>query len=218
MTLRIGDTAPDFRADTTEGPIRFHEWMGDGWAMLFSHPKDFTPVCTTELGAVARLKARFEARDCKVIGLGVDSLDDHRAWCVDIEETQGHPVTYPIIADPDLEVAKRYGMLPNDEAPGSARTAVDNATVRTVFLIDPAKRIRAMVSYPMTTGRNFAEILRLLDSVRLTERHKVATPVDWEDGDSVFILPTVSEAEARERFPRGWSAQRPYMRLVPQPQ
>ena len=218
MALRIGDSAPDFTAETTEGTVRFHEWMGDGWAVLFSHPKDFTPVCTTELGCVARLKPEFAARDCKVIGLGVDTVADHRLWAEDIAETQGHALNYPLIGDEDLEVAKLYGMLPpSAEANGTERTAADNATVRTVFVIGPDKLVKAMIAYPMSTGRNFEEVLRLLDSVQLTARHKVATPVDWKRGEDVFILPTVPEGEARDRFPGGWEAPKPYMRIVPQP-
>ena len=218
MPLRIGDQVPDFEAQTTQGPIRMHEWIGDGWAILFSHPKDFTPVCTTELGYMAGLKPQFEKRNCKVIGLSVDSVEDHNRWIKDIEETQGHAPEFPIIGDTDLAVAKAFDMLPR-EVTGSAgdRKAPDNATVRSVFVIGPDKRIRAMIVYPMSTGRNFDEVLRLLDSVQLTEEFKVATPVNWKPGDDVIIVPAVSDEEAREKFPEGWKAPKPYMRIVPQP-
>ena len=219
MSLHIGDDAPDFTAETTQGTIDFHDWIGDGWAILFSHPKDFTPVCTTELGYMAGLQSDFEKRNCKVIGLSVDSVDDHVAWSRDIEETQGHAVTYPIIDGSSLEIAKAYDMLhPNASGEAKSRTAMDNATVRSVFLIGPDKKIKAMLIYPMSTGRNFDEVLRLLDSIRLTAAHKVATPVNWQDGDDVIILPAVSNEEARERFPDGWKAPKPYIRIVPQPE
>ena len=219
MSLHIGDDAPDFTAETTQGTINFHDWIGDGWAILFSHPKDFTPVCTTELGYMAGLQSDFEKRNCKVIGLSVDSVDDHVAWSRDIEETQGHAVTYPIIDGSSLEIAKAYDMLhPNASGKAKSRTAMDNATVRSVFLIGPDKKIKAMLIYPMSTGRNFDEVLRLLDSIRLTAAHKVATPVNWQDGDDVIILPAVSNEEAKERFPDGWKAPKPYIRIVPQPE
>jgi len=219
MTLRINSDAPNFTAETTEGRINFHEWIGNGWAVLFSHPKDFTPVCTTELGYLAGLKSEFEKRNCKIIGLSVDPVDDHKAWLKDIEETQGHAVSYPLIGDPELKVAKLYDMLP-DEAGETAegRTAADNATVRSVFLIGPDKKIKAMLMYPMTTGRNFDEILRLLDSNQLTALHKVATPVNWKLGEDVIIVPSVSDDEARHMFPDGWKAPRPYLRIVSQPE
>ena len=218
MTLKIGDTAPDFTAMTTEGPVRFHEWIGDGWAMLFSHPKDFTPVCTTELGCMAALKPEFDKRNCKVMGLSVDPLDNHRSWSADIEETQGHAPNFPMIADTDLAISKLYGMLPA-EAGSSAngRTAMDNATVRNVFIICPRKTIKLVLVYPMTTGRNFEEILRVLDSLQLTDRHKVATPVNWRQGEDVIIVPAVSDADAKTAFPEGWRAPKPYLRIVAQP-
>ncbi len=218
MTLRINSEAPDFEAETTEGRIRFHEWIGDGWAILFSHPKDFTPVCTTELGYMAGLADEFAARNCKIIGLSVDPVADHRAWLGDIEETQGHAVNYPLIGDPDLAVAKLYDMLPAEEGDSAAgRTAADNATVRSVFVIGPDKKIKAMLTYPMSTGRNFDEVLRILDSCQLTARHQVATPVNWTPGDDVIIVPSVSDEQAREKFPDGWRAPKPYLRIVPQP-
>ncbi|HZM36411.1 MAG TPA: peroxiredoxin [Burkholderiales bacterium] len=218
MTLRINDIAPDFEADTTEGRIRFHRWLGDAWGVLFSHPKDFTPVCTTELGYLAKLRAEFDRRHCKVIGLSVDSVESHLAWFKDIHDTQGKAPDYPVIGDADLAVSRLYGMLPAD-ATGTAakRTAVDNATVRNVFVIGPDKTIKLMVAYPMSTGRNFDEILRVLDSLQLTARHKVATPVNWRQGEDVIILASVPEDEARRQFPSGWSAPRPYLRIVPQP-
>jgi len=218
MSLRINSEAPDFTAETTEGTINFHEWIGDGWAILFSHPKDFTPVCTTELGYMARLKPEFAKRNCKVIGLSIDSVGDHDAWLKDIEESQGHAVNYPLIGDPELKVAKLYDMLP-DNAGDSAdgRTAVDNATARTVFLIGPDKKIKAMLIYPMSSGRNFDEILRLLDSNQLTALHQVATPVNWKYGDDVIIVPSVSDEEAHKRYPDGWKSPKPYIRIVPQP-
>jgi alkyl hydroperoxide reductase subunit AhpC len=218
MTLRINSEAPDFTAETTQGTVNFHEWIGDGWAVLFSHPKDFTPVCTTELGYMAGLNAEFEKRNCKVIGLSVDSVADHELWLQDIEETQGHKVTYPLIGDSDLKVAKLYDMLPAEEGDSSkGRTAVDNATVRSVFLIGPDKKIKAMLIYPMSSGRNFDEILRLLDSNQLTALHQVATPVNWKHGDDVIIVPAVSDEEASKRYPDGWEAPRPYIRIVPSP-
>ena len=218
MSLRIGDQAPDFTAETTEGTINFHEWIGDGWAVLFSHPKDFTPVCTTELGYMAGLKPEFDKRKCKILGLSVDSVGDHTEWSKDIEETQGHAPNYPLISDTDLAIAKLYDML-NPSASGKAkeRTAKDNATVRSVFLVGPDKTIKAMISYPMSTGRNFDEVLRLLDSVQLTAKHKVATPVNWKQGEDVIIIPAVTDDEAKEKFPGGWESPKPYIRIVPQP-
>ena len=218
MSLRINSEAPDFTAETTEGTISFHEWIGDGWAILFSHPKDFTPVCTTELGYMARLKPEFEKRNCKVIGLSIDSVGDHAAWLKDIEESQGYAVNYPLIGDSDLKVAKLYDMLPEDAGESSdGRTAVDNATARTVFLIGPDKKIKAMLIYPMSSGRNFDEILRLLDSNQLTALHQVATPVNWKHGEDVIIVPAVSDEEAKKRYPDGWQSPKPYIRIVPQP-
>jgi alkyl hydroperoxide reductase subunit AhpC len=218
MTLRINSDAPNFTAETTEGRIDFHDWIGDGWAVLFSHPKDFTPVCTTELGYLAGLKSEFEKRNCKIIGLSVDPVEDHKAWLKDIEETQGHAVNYPLIGDPGLEVAKLYEMLPVDAGETSqGRTAADNATVRSVFLIGPDKKIKAVLMYPMTTGRNFDEILRLLDSNQLTALHKVATPVNWKPGEDVIIVPSVSDEEARQKYPDGWKSPKPYIRIVSQP-
>lgn len=218
MSLRINSEAPDFTAETTQGTIKFHEWIGDGWAILFSHPKDFTPVCTTELGYLAGLKPEFEKRNCKIIGLSVDSVADHEKWLNDIEETQGHAVNYPLIGDPELKVAKLYDMLPDDAgSTAKGRTAVDNATARTVFLIGPDKKIKAMLIYPMSSGRNFDEILRLLDSNQLTSLHQVATPVNWKKGEDVIIVPAVSDDEAKKRYPDGWKAPKPYIRIVPQP-
>ncbi len=218
MALHIGDEAPDFSAQTTEGEINFHDWIGDGWAILFSHPKDFTPVCTTELGYMAGLKPEFDRRNTKLIGLSVDSVDDHREWSKDIEETQGHAVNYPIIDGSDLEVPKLYDMLhPNDSGEAKERTAADNQTVRSVFLIGPDKKIKATLTYPMSTGRNFDEVLRLLDSVQLTAKHKVATPVNWKQGEDVIIVPAVSDEAAKEKFPGGWKSPKPYIRIVPQP-
>jgi alkyl hydroperoxide reductase subunit AhpC len=218
MSLRINDTAPDFTADTTQGPIHFHEWIGDGWAVLFSHPKDFTPVCTTELGYMAGLQPEFEKRNCKIIGLSVDPVTSHGKWAGDIEETQGHAVNYPMIGDPELKIAKLYGMLPAESGSTSeGRTAADNATVRNVFMIGPDKKIKLILIYPMSTGRNFDEVVRVLDSMQLTAKHKVATPVNWKSGDDVIILPSVSEADAKEKFPDGWKAPKPYLRIVPQP-
>ena len=219
MPLRIGTIAPDFTADTTEGTINFHEWIGNTWAMLFSHPKDFTPVCTTELGLVARLKPEFDKRNVKIIGLSVDSVDDHKRWSNDIQETQGTAPNYPMIGDPELKVAKLYDMLPAETPGGAAgRTAADNATVRNVYIIDQDKKIRLMITYPMTTGRNFDEILRVIDSMQLTTRHKVATPANWKTGDDCIIVPAVSDAEAKEKYPEGWKTLKPYLRLVKQPQ
>ena len=219
MTLRINSEAPNFTIDTTEGTIDFHQWIGDGWAILFSHPKDFTPVCTTELGYMAGLKPEFEKRNCKVIGLSVDPVSDHNNWVNDIEETQGHAVNYPLIGDPELKVAQLYDMLPAEAGDSSqGRTAADNATVRSVFLIGPDKKIKLMLTYPMSTGRNFDEVLRTLDSCQLTAKHQVATPVNWKSGEDVIIVPAVSDEEARKRYPDGWKSPKPYLRIVPQPQ
>ena len=219
MSLRINDEAPDFTTDTTQGSINFHEWIGDGWAILFSHPKDFTPVCTTELGYMAGIQPEFRKRNCKIIGLSVDPVANHSKWAVDIEETQGHKVNYPMIGDPELKIAKLYGMLPAEAGNTSeGRTPADNATVRTVFVVGPDKKIKMMLSYPMSTGRNFDEVLRVVDSLQLTAKHKVATPVNWRPGNDVIILPSVSEDEARQRFPGGWKAPKPYLRIVPQPE
>ncbi len=218
MPLRIGDEVPDFTAQTTEGTINFHEWIGNGWAVLFSHPKDFTPVCTTELGYMAGLKPEFDKRNCKVIGLSVDAVSDHTAWAKDIEETQGHAVNYPLIGDTDLKVAKLFDMIhPNAKGSAKERTAVDNATVRSVFVIGPDKKIKLMITYPMSTGRNFDEVLRVLDSMQLTATHKVATPVNWKQGEDVIIIPAVSDDEAKQKFPQGWKAPKPYLRIVAQP-
>ncbi len=218
MTIRIGSDTPNFTADTTEGEITFHDWIGDGWAVLFSHPKDFTPVCTTELGYMAGLKPEFEKRNCKIIGLSVDPTGNHEKWSKDIEESQGHAVNFPIIGDPELKVAKLYDMLPADAGDTSeGRTAADNATVRTVFLIGPDKKVKLSLSYPMSTGRNFDEILRVLDSCQLTAKHKVATPVNWKQGEDVIIVPAVSDEEAKGKYPGGWKQPLPYMRIVPQP-
>jgi alkyl hydroperoxide reductase subunit AhpC len=218
MALRINGDAPNFDAETTQGKINFHGWIGDGWAILFSHPKDFTPVCTTELGYMAKLGPEFQKRNCKVIGLSVDPVSDHQKWSKDIEETQGAAVNYPLIGDPDLAIAKAYDMLP--EAAGTTsqgRTAADNATVRSVFIIGPDKKVKAMLTYPMSTGRNFDEVLRLLDSCQLTAKHKVATPVNWKQGEDVIIVPAVSDAEAKEKYPQGWKSPKPYIRIIPQP-
>ena len=218
MALRINDEAPNFTADTTEGRIDFHEWIGDSWAILFSHPKDFTPVCTTELGYMAGLAPEFAKRNCKVIGLSVDPVESHNEWAKDIEETQGHAINYPMIGDTDLTVSKLYNMLPADEGGTSAgRTAATNATVRSVFIVGPDKKIKLMLTYPMTTGRNFDEILRVLDSMQLTIQHKVATPANWENGDDVIIVPTVPDDEAKKMFPEGWKTLKPYLRVVKQP-
>ncbi|MYJ84421.1 MAG: peroxiredoxin [Acidimicrobiaceae bacterium] len=218
MGLRINDTAPDFNADTTEGEINFHEWIGDGWALLFSHPKDFTPVCTTELGAVAGLKSEFAARNCKIIGISVDGVSDHHGWSADIETATGNALNYPLIGDPGLNVVKLYDMLPADAGDTSeGRTAADNATARSVFIIGPDKKVKATLTYPMTTGRNFVEILRLLDSVQLTAHEQVATPANWNQGEDVIIVPAVSNEVAAEKYPDGWKAPLPYLRIVPQP-
>ena len=218
MSLRINDISPDFTAKTTQGTIRFHEWIGDSWACLFSHPKDFTPVCTTELGYMAKVAPEFAKRNCKLIGLSVDPVDSHTSWSKDIEETQGHAPNYPLIGDDDLAVAKLYNMLPAEEAGTSAgRTAATNATVRSVFIVGPDKRIKLMLTYPMTTGRNFDEILRVLDSMQLTAKHKVATPVNWKQGEDVIIVPAVSDDEAKKMFPEGWKTLKPYLRVVKQP-
>tara|TARA_B100000315_G_scaffold218789_1_gene220296 strand:- start:89 stop:748 length:660 start_codon:yes stop_codon:yes gene_type:complete len=218
MSLRINNTAPDFTAETTQGTISFHEWIGDGWAVLCSHPKDFTPVCTTELGALAGLQGEFAKRNCKVIGISVDPVSNHESWSKDIESSQGHAVTYPLIGDPELKVVKQYDMLPGDAGDTSeGRTPADNATARSVFVIGPDKKIKATITYPMSTGRNFDEVLRLLDSCQLTAQKKVATPVNWNQGDDVIILPSVSDAAAKETYPDGWKAPLPYIRIVPQP-
>jgi alkyl hydroperoxide reductase subunit AhpC len=218
MSLRINDTAPDFVAETTQGTIKFHEWIGDGWAILFSHPRDFTPVCTTELGYMAGLQPEFAKRNCKIIGLSVDPVTNHSKWAVDIEETQGHKVTYPMIGDPQLKIAKLYDMLPAGAGETSeGRTPADNATVRTVFVIGPDKKIKLMLSYPMSTGRNFDEVLRVLESIQLTVKHKVSTPVNWKPGGDVIISGAVSDEEAKRLYPAGWKAPRPYLRIVPQP-
>ena len=216
MAVRIGDVAPDFSVETTEGKISFHEWIGNGWAILFSHPKDFTPVCTTELGYMASLKPEFEKRNCKIIGLSADPVTDHKAWAKDIQETQGHAPNYPIIGDADLTVAKLYDMLPASETPGK-RTAADNQTVRTVFVIGPDKKFKAMLMYPMSTGRNFDEVLRLLDSVQLTAKHTVATPVNWKPGQDVIIPTSVSDEDAKKKYPQGFKTLKPYLRVVAQP-
>ena len=218
MSLKIGGEAPDFTAETTEGTINFHEWIGDGWCLFFSHPKDFTPVCTTELGAVAKLKPEFDKRGIKAIGLSVDSVEDHIAWSKDIEETQGAAVNFPLIGDEDLAVAKLYGMLPEDTSGGAeGRTAADNLTVRNVYVIGPDKQIKLMLTYPMATGRNFDEILRVIDSVQLTANHQVATPANWKHGDDVIIVPAVSDEAAKEKYPDGWRTEKPYLRYVPEP-
>ena len=217
MPLRIGDEAPDFTAESTEGTIRFHEWIGNGWAILFSHPKDFTPVCTTELGYMAKLKPEFEKRNTKILGLSIDPVSDHKRWVGDIEETQGHKVNYPLIGDPDLTVAKLYDMIHPNASGAAPRTAADNATIRSVFVVGPDKKIKLMLTYPMSTGRNFDEVLRVLDSMQLTAKHKVATPVNWKQGEDVIIVPSVSNDEAKEKFPGGWKAPKPYLRIVPQP-
>lgn len=218
MSLRINDQAPDFTAETTDGPIQFHDWLGDSWGILFSHPKDYTPVCTTELGYVAKLKPEFEKRNCKVIGLSIDPVDNHAGWAKDIEETQGHAVNFPMIADTDLKVAKLYNMFPaNEDEAMENRTAMTNATVRTVFIIGPDKNIKLMMSYPMTTGRNFDEIMRVLESMQLTAAHQVATPVNWKNGDDVIIVPAVTDDMAKEKYPDGWKTLKPYLRVVKQP-
>jgi alkyl hydroperoxide reductase subunit AhpC len=218
MSLQIGDTAPDFEAETTEGKITFHDWIGDSWAVLFSHPKDFTPVCTTELGYMAKINPEFQRRNVKVIGLSVDPTGEHEAWAKDIEETQGEAPNYPIIADADFEVSKLYGMLPAETSGDpKARTPADNQTVRNVFVIGPDKKVKLILVYPMTTGRNFDEVLRVIDSLQLTAKHKVATPVNWKQGEDVIIAGSVSDDEAKETYPEGWESPKPYIRIVPQP-
>jgi alkyl hydroperoxide reductase subunit AhpC len=218
MSLKLGDVAPDFEAQTTEGPIRFHDWVGDSWAVIFSHPKDFTPVCTTELGYMAKLKPEFDRRNTKVIGLSIDPVDNHKRWAADIAETQGHAPNYPMIGDTDLSISKKYGMLPADlEGTCDGRTAADNQTVRNVFVVGPDKKVKLIIVYPMTTGRNFDEVLRVIDSLQLTAKHKVATPVNWKSGEDVIIVPAVGEEEARQKFPQGWKSPKPYLRIVPQP-
>ena len=218
MAIRLGDTAPDFAAETTEGTISFHDWIGDGWAILFSHPKDFTPVCTTELGYMAGLKSEFDKRNCKIIGLSVDPVGSHEGWAKDIEETQGHAVNYPLIGDPELKVAKLYDMLPAEAGETSeGRTPVDNQTVRTVFLVGPDKKVKLSLTYPMSTGRNFDEVLRVLDSCQLTAKHQVATPVNWKQGEDVIIVPAVSDEQAKQKYPEGWKTLKPYLRIVSQP-
>ena len=218
MALHIGEEIPNFTAETTEGTINFHEWLGNGWAILFSHPKDFTPVCTTELGYMASLKPEFAKRNCKVMGLSIDSVADHQKWSKDIEETQGHAVNFPIVGDFDLKVAKLFDMIhPSASGTAEGRTAADNATVRSVFIVGPDKKIKLMLTYPMTTGRNFDEVLRVLDSMQLTAKHQVATPVNWKQGEDVIIVPSVSNEEAQKKYPGGWKTPKPYLRLVSQP-
>src|SRR3989442_2371242 len=217
MSLRINDTAPDFAAETTQGPIRFHEWIGNGWAILFSPPKDFTPVCTTELGYMAGLKNEFAKRNTKILGLSIDPVTDHKRWLKDIEEATGKQVNCPLICDPELKVAKLYDMIHPNASAQTNRTAQDNATIRSVFIIGPDKKIKLSLTYPMSTGRNFDEVLRVLDSIQLTAKHKVATPVNWKQGQDVIIVPAVGEEEAKQRFPGGWTAKKPYIRIVPQP-
>ena len=219
MSLRLGQTAPDFEATTTEGPIRFHDWIGDSWAVLFSHPKDFTPVCTTELGYMAKLKSEFDKRNTKIIGLSVDPVDRHVKWSEDIRETQGHAPNYPMIGDTDLSISKAYGMLPAElDGTYEGRTAADNMTVRNVYVIGPDKKVKLIIVYPMTTGRNFDEVLRVIDSLQLTAKHKVATPVNWKQGEDVIIAGSVSDDDAKKVYPDGWKAPKPYIRIVPQPQ
>jgi alkyl hydroperoxide reductase subunit AhpC len=218
MSLRINSEAPNFTAETTQGSMNFHDWIGNGWAILFSHPKDFTPVCTTELGYMAGLKPQFDKRNCKIVGLSVDPVGNHAKWAKDIEETQGHAVNYPLIGDPELKVAKLYDMLPDEAGTSSeGRTPADNATVRSVFVIGPDKKVKAMLTYPMSTGRNFDEVLRLLDSCQLTGKHNVATPVNWKPGEDVIIPPSVSDEQAKDKFPAGWKTLKPYLRVVKQP-
>ena len=218
MALQLGSTAPDFEADTTEGRISFHDWLGDSWCLFFSHPKDFTPVCTTELGCMAGMKPEFDRRNCKIIGLSVDPVEDHKAWSKDVEETTGHAINYPMIGDPELKVAKLFGMLPADAGDSSeGRTPADNQTVRNVYIIGPDKAIKAMITYPMSTGRNFDEVLRLIDSCQLTANHQVATPVNWKQGEDVIIVPAVSDEQAKGKNPEGWKSPKPYIRIVPQP-
>ena len=218
MALSIGSKAPDFEAETTEGKINFHDWIGNSWCLFFSHPKDFTPVCTTELGCMAGMKSEFDRRNCKIIGLSVDPVADHKAWSKDVEETTGHAINYPMIGDPELKIAKLFGMLPADAGDSSAgRTPADNQTVRNVYIIGPDKAIKAMITYPMSTGRNFDEVLRLIDSCQLTANHQVATPVNWKQGEDVIIVPAVSDEQAKEKYPDGWKAPLPYLRVVPAP-
>jgi alkyl hydroperoxide reductase subunit AhpC len=218
MSIRIGDVAPDFSADTTHGQITFHDWLGDSWGLLFSHPKDFTPVCTTELGYLARLKPEFDRRNVKIIGLSVDPVDRHQSWAKDIEETQGHAPNYPMIGDPTLAISKLYDMLPASAGESSeGRTPADNQTVRTVFIVGPDKKVKLLIMYPMTTGRNFDEVLRVIDSLQLTARHRVATPVNWQQGEEVIIAGSVTNDEARTIYPDGWKEPKPYIRIVPQP-
>jgi len=218
MTLQLGDIVPDFTADTTQGRIAFHEWLGDSWGVLFSHPKDFTPVCTTELGSMARLKPEFDKRNTKIIGLSVDPVENHARWANDILESQGHAPNFPMIGDTTLEIAKLYGMLPSStEGTSEGRTAMNNQTVRTVFVVGPDKKLKLMIVYPMTTGRNFHEVLRVIDSLQLTANHKVATPANWEPGEDVIIAGSVSDEDAKKAYPQGWRAPRPYLRFVPQP-
>jgi alkyl hydroperoxide reductase subunit AhpC len=218
MTLQLGDIAPDFEAETTVGPIRFHEWLGDSWGVIFSHPKDFTPVCTTELGYMAKIKPEFDKRNVKIIGLSVDPVETHKRWIEDIKDTQGAEPTYPMIGDPDLTISKLYGMLPASAGASSdGRTAADNQTVRNVFVVGPDKKIKLILVYPMTTGRNFDEVLRVIDSMQLTAKHRVATPVNWKNGDDVIIGGSVSDEEAKTIYPDGWKSPRPYIRIVPQP-
>jgi alkyl hydroperoxide reductase subunit AhpC len=216
MSVRIGDEAPNFKAETTQGPIDFHEWIGDGYAVLFSHPKDFTPVCTTELGYMAKIEPEFRKRGAKILGLSIDPVEDHKRWAKDIEETQGTAPNYPIIGDSDLSVAKMYDMI-HPNAAGGKRTAADNATIRSVFVIGPDKKVKLMLTYPMSTGRNFDEVLRVLDSIQLTAKHKVSTPANWKPGDDVIISGAVSDEDARKQYPQGWKSPRPYLRIVPQP-
>ena len=218
MALQLGDIAPDFEAQTTEGPMHFHEWIGDSWAVLFSHPKDFTPVCTTELGYMARLKPEFDKRNTKIVGLSVDPVDNHKRWSQDIKDTQGYAPNYPMIGDTDLKVSKLYGMLPATlQGTSEGRSPADNQTVRNVFVIGPDKKVKLIIVYPMTTGRNFDEVLRVIDSLQLTAKHKVSTPVNWKQGDEVIIAGSVSDEDAKKIYPKGWKAPRPYMRIVPQP-
>ena len=218
MALQIGSNAPDFEAETTEGSIKFHDWIGDSWCLFFSHPKDFTPVCTTELGCMAGMKPEFDKRNCKIIGLSVDPVENHKAWSKDVEETTGNAINYPMIGDPKLKVAKLFGMLPADAGDSSeGRTPVDNQTVRNVYIIGPDKVIKAMITYPMSTGRNFDEVLRLIDSCQLTANHQVATPVNWKQGEDVIIVPAVSDEQAKVKYPDGWKSPKPYIRIVPQP-
>ena len=217
MQIRIGDEAPDFTANTTEGKLHFHEWIGDGWAILFSHPKDFTPVCTTELGYMAKLKPEFDKRNTKVVGLSIDPVDDHGRWAKDIEETQGYKVNFPMIGDADLTVAKLYDMIHPNASGAAPRTAADNATIRSVFIVGPDKKVKLILTYPMTTGRNFQEILRSIDSRQMTAKHRVATPADWKQGEDVIIAGSVSDDDAKKLFPEGWRAPKPYLRIVKQP-